>query len=245
MSIYRIQRVKQIGAGGFSVVYEAILPNLGRVALKELVSRLPDDVVRFRREVQYQLQLHHANIVPVLAYELDTNPLWFAMPLASSNLDREISRVQADRAWAHSIFRQIMAGVAHAHRYHVIHRDLKPENILLYDGDVVSITDFGLGKLLDTSATMLTQTGQAFGSLAYIAPEQLEDTKSADERADIYALGKLLYKMLTDDVHPLLEIDPNRVEPKYRDLLLKCTAAAPDDRYQTVDELCEAFEQIH
>ena len=135
MSIYKIQRVKQIGAGGFSIVYEANISGLGRVALKELVSRLPDDIVRFCREVQYQSELRHPNIVPVLAYELDTNPLWFAMPLAPTNLDREISRVKADRPLVHSIFRQILAGVAHAHQYHVIHRDLKPENILIYEGD--------------------------------------------------------------------------------------------------------------
>jgi eukaryotic-like serine/threonine-protein kinase len=240
----QIQRVKRIGAGGFSVVHEAIIPHYGTVAVKELVSRLSDDIARFRREVQIQSQLDHPNIVPILTFELDTNLPWFAMPLAPSNLDRELPRLKNDRVLLHSVFRQILDGMAYAHEQQVIHRDLKPENILWYEGNRVQIADFGLGKLLDMMATMLTQTGQAFGSLAYIAPEQLEDTKSAGARADIYGLGKLLYKALTDDNHPLLEIDPEKIEPMYRDLIVKATALDPDDRYQTVGELREAFERV-
>jgi serine/threonine protein kinase len=244
MSNTKIQRVQRIGAGGFSVVHEAIIPGYGRVAVKELISRLPDDMVRFRREVQIQSQLNHPNIVPILVSELNTNLPWFAMPLAASNLDREMSRLTQDRTLLISVFRQILDGMEYAHQHQVIHRDLKPENILWYEGDTVRIADFGLGKLLDPQQTMLTQTGQAFGSLAYIAPEQLQDTKSADARADIYGLGKLLYKALTNDDHPLLDIEPEKIEPKYRDVILKCTAWRPEDRYQTVGELRQAFEKI-
>lgn len=244
MSISKIQRIKRIGAGGFSVVYEAILPEYGRVAVKELVSRIHDDVTRFRREAQIQSQLHHANIVPILVSELNTNPLWFAMPLARSNLDREMPRLFQDRALLVSVFRQILAGMVYAHEQQVIHRDLKPENILCYEGDVVRITDFGLGKLLDPQQTLLTQTGQAFGSLAYVAPEQLQDTKSADARADIYGLGKLFYKALTNDDSPLLEVEAENIEPHYRDFILKCTAWIPDERFQSMNEVREAFEQI-
>jgi serine/threonine protein kinase len=239
----QIHRVQRIGAGGFSIVHEAIIPEYGRVAVKELVSRLPDDIARFRREVKIQSQLQHPNIVPILAFELDTNPPWFAMPLAASNLERELPCVTQNHDLLHTVFCQIFDGMTHAHQHQVAHRDLKPENILWYEGNVVRIADFGLGKLLDVMATMLTQTGQAFGSLAYIAPEQLENTKSADARADIYGLGKLLYKALTGDNHPFLEIEPDKIEPPYRDLLLKATAFQPQDRYQTVPELRAAFEQ--
>jgi eukaryotic-like serine/threonine-protein kinase len=244
MSTSKIQRIKRIGAGGFSAVYEVIIPEYGRVAVKELVSQNHEDVTRFRREVQIQSQLDHPNIVPILMSELDTNPPWFAMPLASSNLERELSRLTQDRPLLISVFRQILDGMVYAHGEQVIHRDLKPENILWYEGDVVRITDFGLGKLLDPMQTMLTQTGQAFGSLAYVAPEQLQDTKSADARADIYGLGKLFYKALTNDDSPLMDIDPEKVEPKYRDFILKCTAWIPEDRFQTMAEVRREFEKI-
>lgn len=239
-----IQRIKRIGAGGFSVVHEALITDYGHVAVKELVSRLPDDVVRFRREVQIQSQLHHPHIVPILVSELNTNPPWFAMPLATSNLDREMPRLTQDRLLLLSVFRQILDGMAYAHEQQVIHRDLKPENILWYERDIVRITDFGLGKLLDPQQTMLTQTGQAFGSLAYVAPEQLEDTKSADARADIYGFGKLFYKALSNDNSPLVDIEPEQIEPAYRDFILKCTAWKPEDRFQTMAAVREALEQI-
>jgi serine/threonine protein kinase len=239
-----IQRIKRIGAGGFSVVHEAIIPDFGRVAVKELVSRVHDDVTRFRREAQIQSQLNHPNIVPILVSELDTNTPWFAMPLATSNLEREMPRLTQDRPMLLSVFRQIMDGMIYAHGQHVIHRDLKPENILWYEVDIVRIADFGLGKLLDPMQTMLTQTGQAFGSLAYVAPEQLQDTKSADARADIYGLGKLFYRALTDDNNPLVDIDPEKIEPKYREFILKCTAWKLEERFQTMAEVREAFEEI-
>jgi serine/threonine protein kinase len=244
MPLSKIQRLQRIGAGGFSVVHEAIIPGYGRVAIKELMSRSPEDTTRFRREVQIQSQLDHPNIVPILVSELNTNLPWFAMPLAASNLDREMPRLTRDRTLLMTVFRQTLDGIEYAHEHQVIHRDLKPENILWYEGDRVRITDFGLGKLLDPQQTMLTQTGQAFGSLAYVAPEQLQDTKTADARADIYGLGKLLYKALTNDDHPLLDIDPEKIEPKYRDFILKCAAWIPEDRYQTVAEVREAFEKI-
>lgn len=244
MSTIKIQRIKRIGAGGFSVVHEAVIPDYGQVAVKELVSRIPDDVTRFRREAQIQSQLAHPNIVPILVSELNTNPLWFAMPLAISNLDREMPRLLQDRPLLISVFRQILDGMAYAHEQQVIHRDLKPENILWYEGDKVRVTDFGLGKLLDPQQTLLTQTGQAFGSLAYVAPEQLRDTKSADARADIYALGKLFYRAMTGDDNPLLEIDPEKIEPQYREFILKCTEWLPEDRFQTMTEVRETFERI-
>src|SRR5690606_6807121 len=147
-------------------VYEANIPHYGRVAVKELISHFPDDLARFRREVHIQSQLHHPGIVPILIFELDTNTPWFAMPLAQSNLDREMGRLYADRALLRRVFRQILDGMEHAHDHQVIHRDLKPENLLWYEDDAgeisVKIADFGLGKLLDPMGTFLTQTGQAF-----------------------------------------------------------------------------------
>jgi serine/threonine protein kinase len=239
-----MQRLQQIGAGGFSIVYEVVFAEYGHVAVKELISSFSDDVARFRREVHIQSQLQHPNIVPILVSELDTNPLWFAMPLAQSNLDREMARLHENRKLLNQVFRQILDGIEYAHQHQVIHRDLKPENILWFADDNVRIADFGLGKLLDPMGTFLTQTGQAFGSLAYIAPEQLESTKHAGALADVYALGKLLYKALTLDNHPLLEVDPDNVELPYLDLILKSTAWKPEDRFQSVTELRGAFDAI-
>lgn len=238
------QRLQRIGAGSFSVIHEATIAGYGRVAVKELISHLPDDVVRFRREVQIQSQLQHPNIVPILVSELDTNMLWFAMPLALSNMAREMPRLTEDRSLLRRVFSQILAGMEHAHEHKVIHRDLKPENILWFEESVIGISDFGLGKLLDINETMLTLTGQSFGSIAYMAPEQLESTKHADKRADIYALGKLLYKALTGDLHILLDITAEKIDPAYRELILTSTANNPEDRYQTVTAMREAFEAI-
>ena len=148
-----------------------------------------------------------------------------------------------------SIFRQTLEGIWNAHCQKVIHRDLKPENILLFDNEQVKISDFGLCKRLDPnewSAVLTHTSNNAMGTPPYAAPEQFESFRDVDYRADIYALGKTLLHMVIGKIPPPFynEINFETLEPRYRYLIQRCTLRNPDERFQTVDEVIKAFEEI-
>ncbi len=110
---------------------------------------------------------------------------------------------------------QILDGIAYAHQNGVIHRDLKPENLLFFDEDIfgdemVRISDFGLGKRMDTASLTITKSYIGMGTAAYMPPEQYQDFKRADHRVDIYSLGKILYELLTGEIP--LHIDTHHVK---------------------------------
>ncbi|MCA8967843.1 MAG: serine/threonine protein kinase, partial [Planctomycetes bacterium] len=157
------------------------------------------------------------------------------------------------------MFRGIALGVAAAHRAGLVHRDLKPDNVLLAPsnaGLIPKITDFGLVKVLAGSGT---QSGVLMGTPEYMSPEQVRDSASVDARTDLWALGVLLYEMLSgevpfaaDEVHetyvqivnddflPLRELRPD-VPAQIEDAVNRLLSKKPDDRFQTAEELLEAL----
>jgi len=189
-----------LGAGGMGVVYRADDAHLGRpVALKFLLPRYqldPSAKARFIREAKSGAALDHPNLCTI--HEVgttDDGQLFFAMPLYAgetlkARLEREPVLPVRD---ALAIARHVAAGLAYAHQAGIVHRDLKPGNVmLLADGDV-KILDFGLAKARDQS---VTETGARFGTVSYMAPEQVRGG-AVDGRTDLWALGVLLYEMLT------------------------------------------------
>ena len=205
---YRI--VRTLGEGGFGIVYEAIDERIHkRVAVKVLRRRYaeaPRHVERFRQEAVAAAQLRHPNIVQVSDFatlEEDGRPYLVMEFLDGETLDallartHKVSPVVAVRLAIH-----LCRGLAEAHRNGIIHRDLKPSNVIVNNLDgptpMVKIVDFGIAKLTDDQLTPseLT-TGVVMGTPMYMAPEQIQVRGQLDGRADVYAVGVILYELLT------------------------------------------------
>lgn len=265
--------VRLVGNGGMGKVYEAIENELGRtVALKVLhYSTLldSDSMLRFEREGRLLATIKHPNILLFYRFGLwHRNLPYIAMEfLAGTSLLDMIStseEVSIERSL--NIIMQTTMGMSAAHQAGVIHRDLKPGNIMLVqqNPDQVKIIDFGLARMLNPTGEQsqhLTQTGALIGSIRYMSPEQCSG-RAADTRSDIYALGCVLYELLTG-APPLIADNPiglmhkhlseqpaavskiNRAVPHGTDFVLeKALAKEPANRYQTMDEFRADLELI-
>jgi serine/threonine-protein kinase len=194
-----------LGEGGMAVVYRARHAQLNtKHAVKILTIRSRGVRERMLQEGRVQAQLRHPNIVsvtdvvtiegsPALVMELIDGP-----PLDELLVQQKLTIDQAD-----AIGRGVLAAVTHAHERGLIHRDLKPANIMLeIEGGEVTpkVTDFGLAKLLDgDEKAAATRTGSTMGTPQYMSPEQIIDTKNVDERSDVFALGAILYELVTGE----------------------------------------------
>ena len=192
---------KELGRGGMGVVYKAHELSLNRkVALKVLSRRLSSDtefIERFKREAQVIAALNHPNIVGILSYGEAHGSHYFAMEYIPG---RDLGEVLKEKgslplAKALSIASQVAGALAVAGGRGVVHRDLKPSNIMLDDMGRAKVTDFGVAHFQESGAR-LTQTGLFLGTPEYASPEQAAG-RSLDVRSDIYALGAVLYRMLS------------------------------------------------
>ncbi len=200
---YQLQGL--LAVGGMAEVYQARDAVINReVAVKVLPLALaadPNYVERFRNEAQAVGALNHPNIVPILVFGEQGPYLYLVMPLMKESLrDRLLRGVPLPANEAVQITVQILSGLGAAHAQGVVHRDVKPENILLDDNGVAKLTDFGIARRLTirraSGGPTLAGTGLPVGTPQYMAPEQLRG-EDLDQRADIYALGAVLYEMLT------------------------------------------------
>jgi serine/threonine protein kinase len=263
---YRV--IELIGEGGMGKVYLAEHVEIGkRVALKVLhpsYSRMPDLVERFRREARAASKIGHPNIVDVTDSGTTTDgSVYFVMEyLEGVELGSVIEREGAiDVARALRIAGQICRALAAAHAQGIVHRDLKPENIFLItrDGaaDVVKVLDFGIAKTTEAEAARerrLTSPGMAMGTPEYMAPEQAAG-RAADSRCDVYALGAIMYEMVTgvppytgDNFMEILTkkatLDPTPpvlvradLPAQVSELVMAAMARNPDARPQTMETL--------
>jgi serine/threonine-protein kinase len=155
---------------------------------------------RFLREIQLAARLSHPHILPLFDSGEAAGALWYTMPVATgeslrTRLDRE-RLLPVDEAVR--VAREVAGALAHAHAQGIVHRDIKPENILIQSGHAL-VADFGIGKALDAvDVTAMTATGVAIGTPAYLSPEQAVGD-AVDGRSDLYALGCVLYEMLTGE----------------------------------------------
>ncbi len=253
---YRI--IRKIGEGGMSVVYLAYQESLKReVALKVMRPIITDEsdiVRRFEQEAEIIAKLYHPNIVNI--YEvghIEDNTLYYSMPyLQHGDLttftyhdDEQLKEVMA----------AICDGLAFAHAQGVVHRDIKPENILFDQFGQVLLADFGIA--LSTGRRRLTKDSRIIGSVYYMSPEQAQ-AKHVDARSDIYALGAILYEILTgepvfdrDNDFTMMMAHVNDPVPRlpealahWQSVIDKCLAKSPNQRYQNVDALKEAILTI-
>ena len=262
----RYELLGEVARGGMGVVYKARQHGLERlVALKMILGTGPKDEAaqRFLQEARAAAALDHPNVVPIYDIGENAGRPYFTMAL----IDGPNLRGYAD---AHgvlpiplvvSLFAQVVAGVAHAHAAGIIHRDLKPANVLIDKDGRPRVTDFGLAKRASADS-QLTVTGQVVGTPSYMAPEQARDSKDVGPPADVYALGAILYflltgrppfvgdsltdlliKVVTDAPLPPRELRPD-VPPEIEALCLRCLAKTPGERFADAQALADALAPI-
>lgn len=262
---YRIERV--LGSGGMGTVYLAANPVLPRRdALKVLSSELSRDPpfrARFIREADLAATLDHPNIVTVYTRgETEEGQLWIAMQyVAGSDAHKELDEGRMTVKRAVHITSEVAKALDYAHRRNLVHRDVKPGNFLLaVDDERVLLADFGIARALDDTAG-LTATGTIMATVAYAAPELL-GAGHIDGRADIYALGCSLYRMLTGEapfassggIAAVMAAHLSQPPPRVTDrmdlprgidgVIAKAMAKNPDDRYQRARDFAEAAAAV-
>ncbi len=271
---YRV--IRRIGEGGMGLVYEGehtIIEK--RVAIKVLrddFSSKPDVVQRFRQEAKSATRIGHENIVDISDFgETPSGASYFIMEYLEGSdladvLETEVT-LSSERVVEISL--QCCAALGAAHDKGIVHRDMKPENIFMQrrsDGtDFVKIVDFGIAKMSEVESDgapgrKLTKTGMIFGTPEYMSPEQASG-KELDHRVDIYAMGVILYELLTgsvpfvgdsfmgvltqhmfDSPAPLHEKNPGLQTPAaLEQVVYRAMAKEPDERFQTMAELAEAL----
>jgi tetratricopeptide (TPR) repeat protein len=198
LSHYRI--LEQLGEGGMGVVVKAEDQRLGRrVALKLLppqATRAEEARRRFLQEARHASGLDHPNIAAIHAIEeTEEGQLFIVMALVEGQSLRDLLR-KAPLPWerAVNLASQVLAALAHAHARDIVHRDIKPANIMVGPRDEVKVVDFGLAKAAGTEG--LTRTGVVMGTAQYLSPEQVGG-RPVDPRSDLWAVGMVLYEMLT------------------------------------------------
>jgi len=249
--------VESLARSGMASIFKARDTATGEmVALKVPHPHFESDVVfyeRFQREEEIGQRLGHPNVIKVLRPRHKSR-MYVAMELVEGSSLRAMLGKPLPSARALAIARQIAEALVHMHERGVVHRDLKPENVLLTPAGQVKIVDFGIA--LDQSSRRLTWAGlsSAMGTPDYIAPEQVGGRRG-DARTDVYALGTILYEMLTgnlpfpgpnalavmraktdEEPRPLTYFVPD-VDPHLEAIVLEAIERAPRDRYQSASDL--------
>ncbi len=266
---YRIE--EKIGEGGMGQIYLARHVTLKkRYAVKMLNSEFcknQEAVERFRREATTAGELEHPNIINVTDIDYtEDNRAYIVMEFLEGRElrdDLNATPVLAADRMVH-IFTQVFRALEAAHSRGIVHRDLKPENIFVVDlpdqPDTVKLLDFGISKIKTAGATNLTQTGMVIGTPHYMAPEQARGDRDIDHRADIYALGAILYeaccgtvpatgetatailmKILLEQPIPPRQINPN-LSPELEAVIMRAMSKDPNMRFQSCGEMGEALK---
>jgi hypothetical protein len=244
--------VEQIGSGGMSEVYLGLNPRTREKRAFKILGKRASmwsaAYGRFIREVDIIRELTHPGIIKVLDNGVLDDCYYYAMEyMPGGNLIRRMERGKIPVEAAMSLFIPICNAMAYAHDRGVIHRDLKPANILLNGSGEPVVSDFGIAKVLDLERTPLTRSGEILGTIAYLAPEQRFSSKTVNRRADVYALGSILYELLMG-FPPLgkfpwpAEIQPNFPRP-LQAVLDKCLGIDPESRFEHAGLLFSELEK--
>ncbi len=250
----QLEVLEVIGAGGMGTVYRARQPKLDRmVALKllaEPLGRNPAFAERFQREARVLAKLNHPNIVSVFDFGEAGGFYYLLMEFVDGvNLRQAMRAGKFTPTQALEVVPRICEALQFAHEHGILHRDIKPENILLDSKGRVKIADFGIAKLMGTggSEVTLTASGAVLGTLAYMAPEQIEKPGEVDHRADIYSLGVVFYEMLTGEL-PLGRFAPpsqkTPVDERVDAIVLRALAKERELRQQSAGEVKTQVEDV-
>ncbi len=254
---YRI--LKKVGEGASGVVFLAFDTKIGReVAIKRIPATL-QTAPRVLREVRTIAQMNHPNVVTVFEFEETGEYFYLIMEyLEGINLrDILLSQKKLTVEQAVSITIQVLKALEYAHSKEIIHRDIKPENIIILKNGEVKVTDFGIARLISRE-----KEGRIIGTLGYMSPEQITG-RFVDEASDIFAVGVVLYEMLTGknpfyartlketamktlnyNPPPPSKVNP-KVPPELDTIVLKSLAKDVDVRYQSAEEMRRALLPFH
>jgi hypothetical protein len=246
-----------VGQGGMGAVYKGRQKSLRRtVAIKILPMDASDDETRlaerFKNEAYTLAQMSHPGIVNVFDFgETSEGLLYFVMEFVDgtdvSQMIQAGGRLAQDQALR--IISHICEALEYAHQNGVIHRDIKPANVLINRQGQVKVADFGLAKVHDSALThALTRSNTAMGTPDYVAPEVLTPGMAADHRADLYAVGVMLYQMLTGEVPRGMFKLPSQKVPevdiRIDEIICKAMEQDREERYQTAGDVRRAVEEI-
>src|SRR5579863_495944 len=262
----RYQLQEPIGRGGMATIYRGRDRRMERVVaikvLRDIYSTDAKFVTRFQREAKAASALQHPNIVQVYDYGQTDGNYFIVMELIEgTDLRRYLrSRGVLDTERAIIIAHDVALGLGAAHRRGIVHRDVKPQNVLVGRDGSIKLTNFGIASVYkDINAERLTTTGMTLGTVQYYAPEQAQG-EIVSPAADVYALGIVMYEMLTgkppfDGDTPVsvavrhiqdLPEPPRKQNPKIppglEALILRCLEKDPRDRYPDGDALADALD---
>ena len=262
--------LEEVGRGGMGVVYKARQKSLDRiVAFKMLLAdyfQKPSRLQRFLAEARAAARLAHPNIVSIYQVGECSAGHYYTMEfIEGRSLETVIlQKRQVPVGWAVSLMIPVSQAVHYAHTQGIIHRDLKPSNIMIDRLRRPVVLDFGLAKFVAESSTV-TRQGVIMGTPAYMAPEQAnEDQNQVGPRADVYALGAVLYHMLTGrppfleatavkTVMKVISADPPVPISKFRDdvpaklahVCMKCLRKPPEDRYASAEAVLSRLRRVY
>lgn len=258
---YRIEA--QLGRGGMAIVYKAYHTALDRYdALKVLHANLTDDrtfAERFGREAKVVANLRHQNIMPVYNYETDGEYPYLAMHyIEGETLKTRLRRGPLTSQEITQIVKSVGGALHHAHTKGVLHRDIKPSNVMISKDDEIFLTDFGLARIMQDAESTLSKDVM-LGTPQYISPEQARGDEMLDAGTDIYSFGVLIYELVVgrvpfnadtpyaivhDHIYSPLPL-PSQINSEVPDeieqILLKALAKERKDRYQTIEEMVDAY----
>jgi eukaryotic-like serine/threonine-protein kinase len=265
----RYRLAEPIGRGGMATIYRAVDEHMmdrpvAVKVLREVYSSDPKFVTRFQREARAASALQHPNIVQVFDYGQSGDSYYIVMEFIDGmDLRRYLKRrgvLPIERGV--QIAREVALGLGAAHRRGIVHRDVKPQNVMLNDDGLVKLTDFGIASMYkDADAERLTTTGMTLGTVQYYAPEQAQG-EIVRPSADIYALGIVMYEMLTgqtpfdgdtpvavamkhiqEEPEPPSALNP-RIPPSLERIILRCLDKDPQARFRDGDTLAAALDNF-